>query len=198
MNATFIYMNQKKIQKISKNARIARKLHKSSGIALMVFILIVSVTGILLGWKKNSNELISPNTYKGSSMDLLEWVPVDSISLLAILYLEDLVTDEELEIDRIDIRPAKGVAKVSFTNYWMVQLDGVNGELLNIGKRNADIIEKIHDGSIVDEWLGTSNGFFKLVFTSTMGLALLLFIVTGFVLWYAPKQMKKISFKYDE
>jgi len=166
-----------------------RKLHRVSGLSLIAFLLIVSVTGILLGWKKNSNELLMPDTYRGTSSDLQNWLPIHSLSSLALHYLHE--EDASVKIDRIDIRPSKGVAKVSFTNYWMVQIDGTNGKLLHLGKRNADIIEEIHDGSIVDRWLGTSNGFFKLFFTNAMGLALLLFIITGFLLWFIPIRMQK-------
>ncbi|WP_075604050.1 PepSY-associated TM helix domain-containing protein [Saccharicrinis aurantiacus] len=186
-------MNQKKLQQLSKNARFARQVHRKSGITLMVFILILSITGILLGWKKHSGEFITPNTYSGRSVHLKDWIPLDSISEMAKFYLSDKISENTLRIDRIDIRPEKGVAKVRFSNYWMVQVDGSNGQLLHIGKRNADIIEKIHDGSIVDQWFGFSNGFFKLVFSTTLGLALLLFIITGFIIWYTPILYQKYN-----
>jgi hypothetical protein len=52
-----------------------------------------------------------------------------------------------------------------------IQLDGATGKL-HIERRRSDIIEKIHDGSIVDDYFKTGNGFFKLFYTTVMGLAL--------------------------
>ncbi|MEL7423523.1 MAG: PepSY domain-containing protein, partial [Bacteroidota bacterium] len=69
------------------------------------------------------------------------------------------------------------------------QLDLSNGKLLSFGKRRSDLLEQIHDGSIIDRRLGWS--FFKLLYTTISGLALFLFTVTGFWLWYGPKRMRK-------
>ncbi|HRG29174.1 MAG TPA: hypothetical protein PLJ00_14850, partial [Chitinophagales bacterium] len=65
------------------------------------------------------------------------------------------------------------------------------GKLLSIERRRSDFIEKVHDGSILDEVFNTSNGQIKLIYTSIMGLALLIFTITGFWLWYGPKRMRK-------
>ena len=70
----------------------------------------------------------------------------------------------EIEIDRIDVRPEKGIVKFTFkSNFYEIQLDGVTGNLLQIELRRSDFIEKIHDGSIVDYYLGFKSGIFKLV-----------------------------------
>ena len=67
----------------------------------------------------------------------------------------------------------------------------MTGELLHIEKRRSDFIEKVHDGSILDYYFKTGKEPFKLVYTTVMGLALLIFTVTGFWLWYGPKRMRK-------
>jgi hypothetical protein len=76
-------------------------------------------------------------------------------------------------------------------NFWGIQLDGATGQLLHIERRRSDFIEKIHDGSILDDYFKIGNGIIKLVYTTVMGLALLLFTITGFWLWYGPKRMKR-------
>ena len=97
-----------------------------------------------------------------------------------------------LEMDRIDIRPDKGMAKFVFADHYNgIQLDMATGKVLHIEKRRADFIEKIHDGSILDQYLHTGNGQIKLFYTTVIGLALLVFTVTGFWLWYGPKRMRK-------
>jgi len=98
-----------------------------------------------------------------------------------------------LEIDRIDIRKEKGSVKFIFLDsFYEVQLDGATGRVLSIGKRRSDFMENIHDGSIVDDYLGT-NGYIKLVYTNVMGISLLIFTITGFWLWYGPKRMRKAN-----
>jgi hypothetical protein len=95
-------------------------------------------------------------------------------------------------LDRIDVRKDKGMVKFVFANhFWGLQLDGATGALLQIEQRRSDYIEKIHDGSILDFYFKTSNGQIKLVYTSIMGFALLIFTITGFWLWYGPKRMRK-------
>lgn len=182
-----------KRQRQAKNIRAFRKIHRTTGIFLFVFFIIVSLSGTLLGWKKHSGEIIIPKTYIGTSNDLKKWLALDELHNKADDILSDSVSTElPLELDRIDIRKEKGTAKFIYANHlWEVQLDGATGKLLNIGKRNSDLIENIHDGSILDSYFGTSNGQIKLIYTSIMGTALLLFSLTGFWIWYGPKRMKR-------
>jgi hypothetical protein len=70
-------------------------------------------------------------------------------------------------------------------------MDGATGALLQIELRRSDVIEKIHDGSIVDYFLGFQSGIFKLIYTTIMSFALTIFTITGFWLWYGPKKMRK-------
>jgi uncharacterized iron-regulated membrane protein len=183
--------------KQAKRLRIFRKVHRIMGVFLFVFFFFMSITGLLLGLKKNSGGLIQAKSYKGTSTDLKDWIPLDSLHQNACKILQDSVSsDLSLELERIDIRKDKGMVKFVFTdNFWGIQLDGATGELLQIERRRSDFIENIHDGSILDHYLGTSGGQIKLVYTSIMGLALLLFTITGFWLWYGPKRMRKRTTK---
>ena len=76
-------------------------------------------------------------------------------------------------------------------HYNGVQLDGTTGSILQITRRNSDLIENIHDGSILDRVLGIDGDILKLIYTSIIGISLLLFSLTGFWLWYGPKVMRK-------
>lgn len=159
---------------------------------LFLFFFIISVSGVLLGWKKNSGGYLLPETRQGTSSDLSAWLPLDSLIKNAEQYLHDSISpDLSSDPERIDIRKDKGVIKLIYSDhFYEVQLDGVSGELLQIKKRRSDFIEKIHDGSIIDYYLNTGSNVFKLIYTSLMGISLLLFTVTGFWLWYGPKRMK--------
>ena len=181
------------IQRQAKIIRIFRKVHRITGATLFIFFFFISVSGLLLGWKSNSNGIILPTTQNGTSTNLKEWLPIDHLHQKAIAILHDSISPNLSEtIDRIDIRKNNGIVKFVFENhYWEVQLDGATGNILSVGKRNSDFIENIHDGSILDSWFNTSNKPFKLVYTTIMGLALLLFTISGFWLWYGPKKMKR-------
>lgn len=123
---------------------------------------------------------------------------MDSLHQRACQYLHDSVSAKlSLELERIDIRKDKGIVKFVFEEgFWGLQLDGVTGRLLQIDRRRSDFIEKIHDGSILDLYFGVTGGEIKLVYTTIMGLALLVFTVTGFWLWYGPKRMRRRSIEY--
>lgn len=173
--------------------RAYRKLHRKAGAALCAFFLIISLTGLLLGWKKHTGGIILPKTSKGVSADLSTWLPFDSLHQVALRTLRDSISTEfSPELERIDARPQKGSVKFVFLkHYWEVQLDGTTGEVLQISRRTSDIIENIHDGSIFDFWLDTDDEQFKLVYTTVMGVSLAGLSVTGFWLWYGPKRIRR-------
>ena len=179
----------------AKLLRIFRKVHRTTGAALFIFFFFISITGLLLGWKKHSGGVIMSKSYTGTSTDLKDWLTIDSLSNMANAYLLDSVSPQlSTEIDRIDIRKDKGMVKFIYTDhFWGLQLDGATGKLLHVERRYSDLIENIHDGSILDNYLGTSNKQIKVFYTSVMGIALLVFTITGFWLWYGPKRMRRNS-----
>lgn len=181
-------------QQQAKLLRLFRKVHRTTGACLFVFFFFVSVTGLLLGWKKHSNGYLLPKSYEGTSTELKEWLPIDSLHKNACAIVRDSIgKDISLEVERIDIRKEKGMVKFVFAEDFIgVQLDGATGKLLHIETRRSDFIEKFHDGSILDQYFETSNGQIKLVYTTIMGLALLVFTITGFWLWYGPIRMRKL------
>jgi len=172
--------------------RIFRKIHRTMGAFLFVFFFIVSVSGILLGAKKNTSGYILPETQSGQTSNFEEWKSIAVLENIAQQTLKDSVSSSlSSDIDRMDIRKEKGIVKFLFENHiHEIQLDGSTGDVLSIGQRRSDVIENIHDGSIVDDYLGT-GGYFKLIYSVSMGIALLVFTITGFWLWYGPKKLRK-------
>ncbi|MEC3965086.1 PepSY domain-containing protein [Flagellimonas halotolerans] len=182
-----------KRKKQAKILRIFRKVHRTTGALLFIFFFFISVSGLILGWKKNSNGYILPKTQQGTTAELKKWLPVDSLHTIALNTINNEVPNTSFKVDRIDMRKEKGSVKFLFVDsFYEVQLDGANGNVLSIGKRRSDFMENIHDASIVDDYLGT-NGYIKLVYTSVMGISLLIFTITGFWLWYGPKRMRKVN-----
>lgn len=181
--------NRKRQAKILRNFR---KVHRMMGATLFVFFFVVSVSGLLLGWKKNSNDFLLSKTYIGSSTELKNWLPIDSLHTRATAYYKEHISLELApEVDRIDIRKEKGTIKFVFKNYYGIQIDGATGNLLHVERRRSDFIESLHDGSALDVYFNTSGNPIKLVYTTIMGLALLLFTITGFWLWLGPKRMRR-------
>ncbi len=179
-------------QQQAKTLRSFRKIHRITGAFLFVFFFIVAVTGLLLGWKKNSGGYLLAKSYKGRSANTADWLSVDSLKHKAILSLQAIDSSLDTTVDRIDFRSEKGMVKFLFVGHFTgLQLDASTGEVLHIEKRRADFIEKIHDGSAVDHYLGIEKGTFKLIYTTIMGLALVVFTITGFWLWYGPILMRK-------
>jgi uncharacterized iron-regulated membrane protein len=180
-------------KKQAKILRLFRKIHRITGVFLFVFFFILSISGILLGLKNNSNGLIFPKSFEGTSTNLKHWLTIDSLHKKACFVLHNAVDKNlSLKLNRIDIRKKNGMVKFVFEdNNWEIQLDGATGKVLNIGKRHSDFIENIHDGSILDKWFQTPNKIIKVIYTSIMGLALLLFTITGFWMWYGPKKMRR-------
>lgn len=160
-----------------------RTWHRWIGIVVALFLLITATTGILLGWKKDV-DLLQPPEQKGTIADLKDWVSVDQI-VNSALHALDSVVGEPNELDKLDVRPSKGIIKVLFKKgYWEVQVDGATGKALSVERRHSDWIEHVHDGSIIGD-------LFKLSYTNFLGWSLLILSLSGTWLWFGPKVVKK-------
>jgi len=170
-----------------KSLRKFRKLHRFTGTFLAALVLVSAVTGILLALKKEV-AVIQPPTAKGISKDLMEWKSIAQLSELATAALYQNHPEEKGNpIDRLDVRPSKGVVKLLFENrQWEVQLDAASGEVKSIARRHSDWIEALHDGSIISEG-------FKLISMNVLGFGLLFLMVTGLWLWYGPRRIRSIK-----
>lgn len=176
------------IKNISQKTRVYRALHRWIALPAFVIMFLVGATGLLLGWKKQTNLL--PATQKGLSGQPSEWVSLDSLAFAAQHYVRNTLQLDD-DIDRMDIRPEKGIVKVRFLNHFQeLQLDLKTAKILQVSTRNSDIIEKIHDGSILDYWLKTPNDEIKLFYTSLGSSMLMVLSFSGFWLWYNPRRIR--------
>lgn len=171
--------------------RTTRKIHRFIGVFLFGFFILIAVTALLLGWKKNSKGYLLPESAVRKESNGLRPIGIDSVQYVAVLALEGLEPKLPTLIDRLDIRPDEGLAKVTFKDhYWEVQVDLFTADVLQIAKRRSDFIENLHDASYFDKYFATGGDIIKLVYTTIMSLALLTFSLTGFWLWYGPKRMR--------
>ncbi|MFZ1808562.1 MAG: PepSY-associated TM helix domain-containing protein [Cyclobacteriaceae bacterium] len=172
-------------KKLVDSLRQFRTWHRFIGTGLGFFVIIISITGILLSWKKNI-DLLQPPEQKGTSSDLTQWVSVESI-VQSASHAVDSVVGRNIEVDKLDVRPSKGIIKVLFKEgYWEVQVDGTTGKSLSVMQRHTDWIEQLHDGSII-------NDFVKLTYSNILGWGVLILTLSGFWLWYGPKVVKKMK-----
>jgi len=126
-----------------------RKIHNWATLFVMIPLTIITITGIVLMFKPN-HAWIQPPTAKGSGktptlffatmLDTIKAVPGANVSSWE-------------DIDRIDVRPNKGVAKVQLKSNLEIQVDLATGTVLQSAFRRSDIIEKIHTGEQFGEWV---------------------------------------------
>jgi uncharacterized iron-regulated membrane protein len=150
---------------------------------------LVGVTGLLLTWKDELR--LKPSSAKVAAENR-PLIPLQIIEDNAVAYIETLQLSSE--INRIDYRPNKGIAKIRFEQHFTeLQIDCYTGAILSEKTRTADIIEMIHDGSIIDYLFSSSSSTVKLVYSTFTSLGLLFLSLSGFVLWLRPRQMKKLK-----
>jgi len=175
-----------KLKQYIHSLRLSRKWHRWTGTSVALIVAISAITGMLLAFKKEANWL-QPSTQKGESTEMSDWKSLDTIGQIAAAALYGAQPDQEGNaIDRMDARPSKGIVKVRFKKrQWEVQIDATSGEVLSVGRRHADWIEAVHDGSIISQ-------LFKLITMNALGIALMIMLVSGLWIWYAPKKVRKM------
>ena len=178
----------KSVQPKVKALRLYRTLHKWIGVPLIIFFFVVGVTSILLAWKKKV-ELLPPT--QKTQVENGTWILPSEMVKIGEEEMKKI--GEDPQVDRLDIRPDKGIAKVTFkTHFTEVQVDGYSGEVLSVSTRHSDWIEKVHDGSIIDfYWTGEEGA--KLTYSTLTALGLLFLAFSGFYLWYYPKLIRRLK-----
>lgn len=158
-----------------KLSRQSRVFHRWGSIIALLPITVIIFSGIVLQLKKVSS-YVQPPTQSGAGTEL-------AIGFDRILEVARTVPEAEIEtwedVDRLDVRPGKGVVKVRCKNRYEVQIDAETAEILQVAFRRSDLIESIHDGSFFNE-------HFKLWVFLPAGIVLALLLVTGVHLFFLP------------
>ena len=155
--------------------RPLRLFHYWASAAILLTTPVVVGSGLLLQLKKQRAG-VQPPTQKGSAA-------TPTLSLQQLLDAASSAPHANIsswdDVDRLDVRPSKGVAKVRANNRWEVQVDTASGEILQTSYRRSDLIESIHDGSFFHEKA-------KLVVFFPAGIVLLALWLTGSYLFLKP------------
>ena len=157
-----------------------RLVHKWISIVIAIPLLVVFVTGILLLTKKEF-AFIQPPTARGEGS-----VPV--LSFDQVLSIANSVKRAQIssweDIDRLDVRPSKGIIKIRGQNSMEIQIDSRTGEVLHVAKRRSDFIESIHDGTFYQK---NANLWLML----PIAITALVMSITGIIMFCIPYLKKK-------
>ncbi|MEL7452781.1 MAG: PepSY-associated TM helix domain-containing protein, partial [Pseudomonadota bacterium] len=153
-----------------------RKVHNWGSIIVAIPLIVMIGAGLLLMLKKEI-DWIQPPTERGVSTS------IPQLSIPDLFAAAQTVEEAEFvhwaDLDRVDIKPDKGVIKFIGSNNWEVQVDTETGEVLSVAYRRSDLIERIHDGSFFASWT-------KLYLFLPAGVVLLGLWGTGLYLFFLP------------
>ncbi|OCQ22790.1 hypothetical protein A7985_02200 [Pseudoalteromonas luteoviolacea] len=157
-----------------------RNIHKWASIVIALPLLVILISGILLLVKKEF-DFIQPPSAKGQSSQ-------PTITFEQILSTAQSIESANIsswsDINRLDVRPAKGITKIRSHNSIEIQIDNHTGQVLQVAKRNYEFIESLHDGTFFEK---NANLWLML----PVSFILLFMIVTGLVMFFQPFRTKQ-------
>jgi uncharacterized iron-regulated membrane protein len=158
-------------------ARVMFYTHLWAGLVSTGILLMVSVTGILLNHKKVLGFMAEVSHEASGEFS-------EALSMAELAAAAERAVPPEIAasgIDRMDVRPSKGLIKVRFADRKVMEvtLDTHTGAVLLVGERNDVFLERLHSGEIF-------GGFWTLLSDAAAVLVLLL-VGTGYWLWLYPK-----------
>jgi uncharacterized iron-regulated membrane protein len=158
-----------------------RKVHYWIGFGAALPVLVMILSGLLLQAKKQST-WVQPAEIRGTGTSPV--VGLDAV-LAAVKTVPGMNVQSWDDVNRLDVRIGKGVAKVWLMNGYEVQVDMGTGAVLQTAYRRSDIIESIHDGSFfAGDW--TKLGLFL-----PSGIVVLLLWISGMWMWWVPFAAKR-------
>lgn len=165
----------------SFNIRVfSRKLHRWGAVAVAVPFVVVIATGLLLQLKKQV-AWVQPPEQRGTGE--APAIPFDRLLAVAQSIPEAQVKGWS-DIDRIDVRPGKGILKITSNSRWEIQVDSESGAVLHSAYRRSDLLESLHDGS----WF---HPVAKLWVFLPSGVVVFALWLTGLYLWLLPYQTRR-------
>lgn len=159
--------------------KLLRNLHKVSGLVGSLFLVTISVTGFVLALKAQLPN-VRPATQKGAKIERLSEAVHPSVALEAALGVGLPLLAKLDDVDRFEYHAGKNVYKIhSVAGYHEVQVDGGSGKVLQVGRRNDQFMEDVHDLSIFHPAL-------REVVLPVIGVVLFFLGVSGVVMYFVP------------
>lgn len=163
--------------------KLLRDIHHWGSTLVMIQLGLVISTGLLLMLKKDI-DWIQPSTQAGEAPTAIPSQRFDALFETA-KGVPELAIDDWRDLDRVDVKPGKGVIKFIATNNWEAQIDTETGAVLQVAYRRSDIIEQLHDGSFFADWV-------KLFVFLPTGVVLLVLWGTGVYLFFLPHVKREL------
>ncbi|MEP0190396.1 MAG: PepSY domain-containing protein [Erythrobacter sp.] len=161
--------------------KLWRQVHYWLSLAVFVPAGIMFFAGIFLMLKKDV-EWIQPPTQRGAVEAQIPEASFEKLLAAARQHPETGI-EQWADIDRIDLRVDRGIAKLRANSGWEVQIDTATSEVLHVAYRRSDLIESIHDGSFFTDEV-------KLYIFLPTGVLLILMWGTGAYLFVLPRWTK--------
>ncbi len=155
---------------------VNRRVHYWLAAAAALPILVIVASGLLLQAKKHWT-WVQPAEHRGTGQ-----APVIGLEgiLASVREVPGLQASTWDDVNRLDVRPGRGVVKVWMQSGDEVQVDLGTGRVLQVAYRRSDVIEAIHDGSFF------GGDLVKLGIFLPAGLTLLVLWGTGLWMWWVP------------
>ena len=158
-----------------------RKVHYWATAFVAIPSLVIIASGLLLQMKKQW-AWVQPVEQRGSVSS--PKIDLEQI-LTSVRAVPGLQVQSWDDVNRLDLRPGRGVVKVWLHSGWEVQVDLGTGRVLQTAYRRSDLIEAIHDGSL---FLGDWS---KLGLFLPAGIALFVMWLTGLWMFWVPIAAKR-------
>ena len=153
-----------------------RRVHYWLAIAALIPLAVMIASGVLLQMKKQWT-WVQPAEQRGTGTTPL--IDLDALLAAAATVPGMNVTSWD-DVNRIDVRPDRGAAKVWLRNGYEVQVDLGTGAVLQTAYRRSDLIESIHDGSFF------AGDLTKLGLFLPAGLVMVILWLTGAWMAWIP------------
>ena len=157
-----------------------RRIHYWIGFAAAIPLLVMIGSGLLLQAKKHWT-WVQPEERRGTGAAPAIGFPE---ILAALRGVDGMAVETWDDVQRVDVRPGRGVAKAWLANGHEVQVDLGTGAILHVAYRRSDLIESIHDGSFF------GGDVTKLGIFLPAGVVLLGLWLSGVWLWWRPFRIK--------
>lgn len=122
---------------------VSRRLHRWGAIAVGLPFALVIASGLLLQVKKQVPWVQPPEQRVDAPVPQVTFEQV----MAAVQAVPEAGVGSWEDIDRVDVRPAKGILKVVTKTRWELQLALDDARVLQSTYRRSDLIEQLHDGS---------------------------------------------------
>jgi hypothetical protein len=161
--------------------RLNRKVHAWGSVVIALPILLIIGSGLLLQVKKQWSWVQPPEQRGTGPVPVLDFAGI----LESVKGVPALGVDGWDDVNRLDVRPSKGMVKVWLHSGWEAQVDLGTGRVLQTAYRRSDFLESIHDGSIfAGDW--TKLGVFL-----PAGVILFVLWLTGLWMFWYPLWLRR-------